>query len=294
MIKPLLIAVGLVFGSAFAVAQQQELHARDVFWSANDLVAVSPNPGSKQAAHSAPATVAVTHKKAPRAADSKKQPPPNQIDPNQVTANGFGAQPHLVKLSVERLGLRYTILQKTSDGQYKEVLPGTAFHSRDRVKISVMANQPGYLYIVQQGSSGAWSPIFPSPDAARDSNRIESGRVYAIPNNGAFEFNDQPGKEKVFIVVSRQPIADLDGLIFGLRQPAPSAGSATTEVATNVITDALVQQLASRDLTPVQEQVDDEKSHGDQNGEKAVYVVSSASSSGVDSRVIANLELDHR
>jgi hypothetical protein len=291
MYKSLALTLFAAGGLSIALAQEPELHARDVFWSANDLVAVRPNPGSKPAAIPPPATA---RKKVTRSSNTKKQPANNQIDPTIVTANGYGAQPHLVRLSQERLGLRYTILQKNADGQYKEVLPATTFHSRDRVKISVMSNQPGYLYIVQQGSSGAWSPIFPSSGSARDSNQIEPGQVYALPNNGAFEFNDQPGKEKLFIVLSRAPISDLDGLIFGLRQPASSAPSNTEQVAANVITDALVQQLASRDLTPVQEQVDDEKSSGDQAGEKAVYVVSAASGNALDSRVIANVELDHR
>jgi Domain of unknown function (DUF4384) len=276
-----------------AVAQQPELHARDVFWSANDLVAVSPNPGAKQAAQSKPASAEATHKPMAHRGSAKK-PPSKQIDPGSVTANGYGAQPHLVKLSEERLGLRYTILLKTTDSQYREVLPSTTFHSRDRVRISVMSNQPGYLYIVQKGSSGAWSPIFPAADAARDSNHVEQGQVYVLPANGAFEFNDQSGTEKLFIVLSRQPISDLDGLIFGLRQPAAASSSPPQELAANVITDALVQQLASRDLTPVQEQVDDEKASSDQGGEKAVYVVSAAASNGPDARVIANLELDHR
>ena len=100
-----------------------------------------------------------------------------------------------------------------------------------------------------------------------------------VPASGAFEFNDQPGKEKVFIVVSREAIADLDGLIFGLRQPAPTSGG-PTQMAANQISDALVQQLESRDLTPVQEQVDDEKANGEQDGEKAVYVVNASSRQG--------------
>jgi hypothetical protein len=272
----------ILFAGALIFGQQQtvppDISARDVFWSASDLVGVSPNPGTTAAKPAKP-----PDSKPKKQATSATRPAPSakhQIDPQKVVASGYGAQPHLVSLTDARLGLRYTLLQRDSSDRYVEVLPSTVFHSGDHVKLSVMANNSGYLYIIQQGSSGNWSPIFPGQDAAKGSNYIEPGQVYEIPNDGAFELNKQPGKERLFILLSVNPINDLDGAIFGLQ-------------AANPITDRLVEQLASRDLVAVQEQVNSSANNSNQHSEKAVYVVNSLSTESNGSRVVAKLVLDH-
>ena len=288
----------ILFAGGVVLGQQPtfppDISARDVFWSASDLVSVSPNPG----------TTAATPPKPPESKSKKQEtssrPAPSQkrqIDPKKVVASGYGAQPHLVSLTKVRLGLRYTLLQRDPNGRYVEVLPSTIFHSGDHVKLSVMANHSGYLYIIQQGSSGNWSPIFPQQDATKGSNYIEPGQVYEIPNAGAFELNQQPGKEHLFILLSVNTIDDLDGAIFGLQEkkPEPAVAPAPTEsfVAANRITDQLVEQLASRDLVAVQEQVNSSANDSNQQSEKAVYVVNSSPGESNGSRVVAKLVLDH-
>jgi hypothetical protein len=280
--------------------QSPDMNPRDVFWSASDLVSVHPNPATKPGPPSSTKSIEQHPKPVSSTSTTKSaKPQRTQIDPAAVSENGYGARPHIVRLSTEPLGLRYTLLKKSSDARYLEVSPGTTFHSGDRVRLSIMANQPGHLYIIQQGSSGSWSAIFPTPEARRDSNQIEAGRVYQVPDDMAFEFNDQPGQEKLFILLSREPISDLDGVIFGLRQQNRNAPAspvpATTEEASNRISDALIQQLNSRDLTPVKEEVNDQQSDEDHPGEKAFYVVNKMSATATSaSRIVANLVLDHK
>jgi len=289
----------ILFAGALSFGQQQtlppDISARDVFWSAGDLVSVSPNPGTTAAKPAKPPDAK------PKKQETSTRPAPpakHQIDPKKVVADGYGAQPHLVSLTDARLGLRYSLLQKDPGGRYVEVLPTTVFHSGDHVKLSVMGNHSGYLYIIQQGSSGNWSPIYPSQDAAKDSNYIEPGQVYEIPDGGAFELNGQPGKERLFILLSVNPIDDLDGAIFGLQgnKPEPTAVPTSSPAplkAANSITDQLVEQLASRDLVAVQEQVNSSAANNNQHSEKAVYVVNSLSTESNGSRVVAKLVLDH-
>ena len=52
-----------------------------------------------------------------------------------------------------------TLLKRTEDGTFQEVLPDMVFHMGDAIRLSLTANQHSYLYLVQQGSSGAWSPL---------------------------------------------------------------------------------------------------------------------------------------
>jgi hypothetical protein len=284
--------------------QSQQPSARNVFWSASDLFQVSENPGAKPAAN--PGQPPAPRKKpAPPAASHSNA----HVDTELVAKNGYGQQPQLVKVSDEQIGIRYALLLRDSSGHYGEVAPGTVFHNGDHLRLSIMANQPGFLYVIQQGSSGGWSSIFPGPlkdQASGESiNKIEQGHAYEIPNGkNYFRFDQNPGQEKLFLVLSRERISDLDGAIKSLKDPThpssvpakPEDTAAPSEAleASNQIPDAFVQRLASRDLTLVQEEDVDEPQTGDKPGEKAVYVVSKVSYSKNESpRVVASLTLRH-
>jgi hypothetical protein len=298
----------LFFAVMVAQAQDDGLTARDAFWSASDLVTVAQNPAAKTTPP--PATtkkptkpVIVAKKKTTQPTEGASANDTVQIDPQIVTASGYGAPPHLVEVSaksLQPLGLRYTLLQQRSGGDYGEVFPETVFHSGDKVKLSVMANQPGFLYIIEQGSSGSWLPLFPVQNAASDSNRVAAGQVYLVPSasDESFQFNQQPGKERLFILLSREPITDLDQVIFGLQHktsspasPAQANAPPSTMQADNRINDQLVQKLQSRDLTLVKETSQETKDAD--YGEKAVYVVSNGTGKTAASSVFSDLVLDH-
>jgi hypothetical protein len=275
----------------------QQSSARNIFWSASDLVQVAENPAAKVTAGSA--QPAAPKKKPAQSSASHTAP---HVDADLVARNGYGQQPQLVTVSNEQIGIRYALLLRDGTGHYAEVSASTIFHNGDHLRLSVMANQPGFLYVIQQGSSGTWSPIFPNP-AAASGNEIEQGHVYQIPSGkNFFRFDQHPGKEKLFLLLSRQRISDLDSTIKSLREPAQPTSikpdESATQVplleATNNISDAFVQSLASRDLSLEEEQDVDEPQKGDQPGEKAVYVVSKVSYSKNESpRVIASVILHH-
>lgn len=280
-------------GTTLVHAQQSS--ARNVFWSASDLVQVAENPGAKPAADRGPATPAK------KPATSHARP---HVEPELVAKNGYGEQPQLVRVSNEQIGIRYALLLRDNDGHYNEVSPTTVFHSGDHLRLSVMANQPGYLYVIQQGSSGSWNSIYPGKHASDNgeaTNRLEAGNVYQVPDGkGAFRFDQTPGQEKLFLVVSRERIADLEGAINSLKQGGQPSATPTAPAeapeqgqmleASNTIPDVFVQRLASRDLTLVEEETVDQP----QSGEKAVYVVSKVSYTKNESpRVVASVTLKH-
>lgn len=307
----LLVALGLSLASP-ALAQSS---ARNVFWSASDLVQVAANPASKPAAEHAAASAP----RRPATAAAHSRP---HVEPELIAKNGYGEQPQLVRVSQEQIGMRYALLLRDSEGHYNEVSPKAIFHSGDRLRLSVMANQPGYLYVIQQGSSGAWTSIYPKPsnDNSSPANKIEAGQVYQIPGGkGMFRFDQTPGEEKLFLILSHERIADLEGAIDSLKKngeptstPAPAATPAASGElieASNHIPDAFVQQLASRDLTLEDEETVDQPKGAQTNGsstppsdsdagapsgEKAVYVVARASyTKGEAPRVVASVTLKH-
>jgi hypothetical protein len=294
------MALAFLFGTlCAATASAQQSSARNIFWSASDLVQVSENPAAKVNANTA--QPAAPRKKPAQPAASHTAP---HVDADLVARNGYGQQPLLVSVSNEQIGIRYALLLRDSIGHYAEVSPSTTFHNGDHLRLSVMANQPGFLYVIQQGSSGTWSPIFPNPAATSgNSNEIEQGHVYQVPSGKSFfRFDQHPGKEKLFLVLSRQRISDLDSTIKSLKEPAQPTSTTPDETApqaplleaANHIPDAFVQSLASRDLSLADEQEVDEPQKGDQPGEKAVYVVSKVSYSKNESpRVVASVILHH-
>jgi Domain of unknown function (DUF4384) len=284
---------------AVSATAQEALTPRDSFWSASDLVDVAPNP----AAQAASQVKSASDNKIKKTTQVSGGPPVQRQRAVQVAAKGYGAEPHIVRfknVSQQPLGLRYALLKAGEGGKLSEVSPETTFHSGDKVKISLMANQTGYIYIIQQGSSGNWRPLFPAQGDLPESNRVEAGHVYQVPseNSGkSFQFNQQTGEERLFILLSRQAVSDLDGVIFTLRQqkkdaaPDPSPAQSQVE-ASNRISDDLVQKLQSRDLMEVEDPPQETKDPS--LGETAIYVVSQGKGDSAASQVFANLVLDHR
>jgi hypothetical protein len=298
------VAVAVAFYAGAAMSQEG-LTPRDAFWSASDLQDIAPNPAGPskdKATTKETATLPSTtrSKRVEHASDASQPVARTTPTPHLVALKGYGAEPHLVKFSSpsqQPLGLRYALLQIGGSGELSEVSPETTFHSGDRVKISLMANQPGYIYIIQRGSSGSWRPLFPAQGDLPDSNRVEAGHIYQVPSGKSFQFNQQTGEERLFLLLSRQVVSDLDGVIFTLRQnekdAPPSSSPAQGQVeAANRISDDLVQKLQSRDLMEVEDPPQETK--GPSLGETAIYVVSQGKGSSTASQVFANLVLDHR
>ena len=182
------------------------------------------------------------------------------------------------------LGLRYTVLKRNSAGDYTEVDPESSFQSGDRIRIQVEANTTGYLYVVTQGSSGAWKPLFPAADVANGSNVIHRGDSRAIPSSGQFLFDQRAGTERLFLVLARQPEADLDKFLYVLGKPEdPSAAPPHLLVASASVGDEVVdhlrKQVSIRDL--VFENVDN-----------AAYVVNTSASA--DARLVVDIALKHQ
>ncbi|MCC6588966.1 MAG: DUF4384 domain-containing protein [Bryobacterales bacterium] len=193
-----------------------------------------------------------------------------------------------------RLGLRYSILQNVN-GKMQEVDVDKEFRSREHIGVSMRSNEDAFLYVVVQGSQGNWDVLYPYPG---ERNRVTAGQNVMIPPKCAagqesecFAFDDDPGIEKLFIVLSEKPETDFDRLIHSVRGSAPAAGPnrpGTTALASASLPgsdiDRLRQQLSSRGI--IRETVR-RTSGGDEN---AMYVVASASTP----RVVLDITLKHK
>jgi hypothetical protein len=186
------------------------------------------------------------------------------------------------------------VLRLTGDSRLEEVNPDGIFRSGDRIKVKVTPNSHGYLYVVQQGSSGNWNVLFPAAGYRHGSNAVERLEAVSVPEGDYdFTFDEKTGTERLFVVLSAQPERDLDGLIYSLK--GGGAGGQRTLLAANrpVIPaegiEKLRSGLVSRDLKIERRPAMQSSS----KLEEAVYVVN-ASSSKDSQRVVAEISLRHQ
>jgi hypothetical protein len=263
---------------ASVVAQNQgKLTARELFYAGKKAQQPQqPRPATTNPPAKAPAATPVP------------SPPP-------AIPASTGARPAVVLTNADYapLGLRYSLLKRNANNQFVEVDVDTTFRSGDGIRVSVESNDDAYLYIVNKGSSGAWNPLFPSPEIEDGKNRVHANQRVEIPPGAQFTFDDRAGDERLFVVLSRTP-DDVDKLIYSLdNKVEPVRDRVDTPKLLTVqapINDALVERLRNvigRDL--VFEKVDDTTS---ERKEKAAYVVNAnGSASGM---VVADLHLKHR
>ena len=177
------------------------------------------------------------------------------------------------------LGLKYGILRQTPDGGESEVDPaGTTFHSGDKIRFTFESNGDGYLYLVQEGSSGKWTVLFPNPDINGGVNAVKRLQKYTIPSRGWFVFNEIPGIDRAFVFLSREPLDQLPGF----NQPVTRMESVASSIVEN-----LRRSVRARDLLFEREQV-----AGSSSGKSASTFVVNRDELGRS--VAASIELLHQ
>lgn len=102
-------------------------------------------------------------------------------------------------------GLSYWIERQSDEGMQR-VTTSSTFTSGNRVRLHVQSNRSGYLYVVNQGTSGHSDFLFPA--SINDGEYIDANRTYTIPAHGGYiRFDDQPGQEIVWIFLSQNPLS---------------------------------------------------------------------------------------
>ncbi len=195
-----------VFGVALSTSWAQTpsgMTARELFYTAPAVA----KPAAAASRPAAPAKAAPAKQvAAAKPAKAKESKPETVVAQRPVEESPAGVR--LANASVESqapLGLRYTILKYMGENDFVEVDPEITFRSGEKIRLRVQANQDAYLYVVMQGSSGAWRVMFPNEEFDSGSNRVLGGRVYDVPARTRLVFDEQPGLEKLFIVLSRKP-----------------------------------------------------------------------------------------
>jgi hypothetical protein len=295
---------GLVLAAVPVISQT--FTAREIFWGAG--LEKTPNPPAASAAKRKAAQPVRAPSAPPKQTEESRDRASAAVNVPQRAPNKPDAQYVSVKSETPKpLGMRYSIHRRGESGDYAEVDQDTKFQTGDRIRVVVESNDTGYLYVVQQGTSGKWETLFPSQDVGNGSNRIERGQTYTLPAPGAvFTMRPPSGTERLFLVLSRQPESDMEKLIYSLEdRTRPEPAQARPMLAQNSIPDGLVQRFRAQARDLLIEKVDDTKpkaaspaadevqrpSIPARPSEKAVYVVNAAG--GANARVVADIELHH-
>jgi serine/threonine protein kinase len=141
--------------------------------------------------------------------------------------------------AVPPTGLRYRLISQLPSGNEIEVDPDTAFQSGDRVRFTFESNSDGYLYVVQEGSSGQWTVLFPHPQINGGNNLVRRLESYAVPSKAWFAFDANPGTERLFVLFSKEPMSELPGFSAPITKPATVSESVVARLS---------REIASRDL----------------------------------------------
>jgi hypothetical protein len=98
------------------------------------------------------------------------------------------------------------VLERHETGAWKTIEPGLVLGQGDLVRFRFRATFDGYLYVINSGTSGSQSLLFPGDATGRD-NRIQAGKDYFVPSTGAsFKVAGPAGHDVVYWLVSPVPL----------------------------------------------------------------------------------------
>jgi hypothetical protein len=111
------------------------------------------------------------------------------------------------------IGLGYTLYMRDANGDAMRVDPEREFRTGDRVRVSLETNTDGFLYIFNTTDGGEPVMIYPDVQLDGGGNYVEAHVPYEIPDASAseerlrwFTFDAKPGTERLYIVVTRDPL----------------------------------------------------------------------------------------
>jgi hypothetical protein len=115
-------------------------------------------------------------------------------------------------------------LEREQNGTWTVVEPGLVFEPGDRLRFRFRANFGGYLYVMNQGTSGQYELLFPRTETGTD-NRIEQDREYRIPASDAwFRVDGPPGHDIVYWLVTPVRLGAEGGSPEYVPLPPPPSG----------------------------------------------------------------------
>jgi hypothetical protein len=113
------------------------------------------------------------------------------------------ATPVTAQSNVQQGPYRMEIVLERRDGSaWHAVDPGLVLEQNDRVRFRFHTNFDGYLYVMNQSTSGAYTMLFPREDTGSE-NQIHAGKDYEVPaTQTLFRIAGPAGHEIVYWMIT--------------------------------------------------------------------------------------------
>jgi hypothetical protein len=100
------------------------------------------------------------------------------------------------------------VLERLDRDTWRAIDPGLVLAQGDRVRFKFRTNFDGYLYVMNQSTSGTYEQLFPHAETGQD-NRISASREYQVPaTSAAFRIAGPAGHEIVYWLVAPARLTD--------------------------------------------------------------------------------------
>lgn len=130
-------------------------------------------------------------------------------------------------------------LEQLRAGKIVPVRPEHVFATDDYVRFHLQTPAHGYLYVVDQGTSGSYTVLFPT-SGTQSSNEIGNAPEALVPSpeDGWFQVGGPPGFDTVYFLLSPTPLS------VSTAAPAANVGGSKNSVPSNLLprcNDAIFQ-----------------------------------------------------
>jgi hypothetical protein len=99
-----------------------------------------------------------------------------------------------------------TLERQQRDGKVEPMAPGHVFAKGDIIRLRLTSHYDGYLYVMDQGTSGRFATVFPSAQTGSD-NRVRMVEQYLVPADGWFEVDGPAGFDVLYFLLSPAVLA---------------------------------------------------------------------------------------
>ena len=100
------------------------------------------------------------------------------------------------------------VLERLDRDTWRPIDPGLVLAQGERVRFKFRTNFDGYLYVMNQSTSGTYEQLFPRDETGQD-NRISASREYQVPaTSAAFRIAGPAGYETVYWLVTPARLTD--------------------------------------------------------------------------------------
>ena len=118
------------------------------------------------------------------------------------------AAAHAAAVEAAAAGVVEITLERKRDGKIETMVAGHVFAQGDIIRLKVTSHYDGYLYVMDQGTSGKFTTVFPATQTGGD-NRVKMGQQYLVPavDGGFFEVNGPSGFDVLYFLLSPGALA---------------------------------------------------------------------------------------